>query len=115
MRPRLLALAGILPCLLMLMLAAGCQRPLKEQVVGKWRETNGRLEVTFFKEGTVAASLGPVQASGNYSTPDEEHVKFELSGLAKDLLGAQVAPAKMKDGRLLLTIAGQEREFTRQK
>jgi hypothetical protein len=107
------------PAALVLILLAGCSRPLKEQVQGKWKQTNGSIELTFLKDGSVTGSirpvqmLGPVQLSGVYTTPDEQHLKLEFSGVAGSVLGAQVSEARMKDGKLILTLNGQPQEFTR--
>lgn len=111
MRP--LRWLSLVPVLVVLTLAAGCSRPLKDRLVGKWQETNGHQTVTFLKDGSVVYALGPVQSTGTYSTPDEKHVKFELSGLTGQVFGSPIVEAEMKDGRLVLDLAGKPTEFTR--
>ena len=104
---------GWLALMVAALAVAGCSRPLKDQLVGRWEPVNGQGEITFLKDGTATLSHGPLQVSGNYTTPDEQHVKVEPSGLAGHLAGTQVWPARIDKGRLTLTINGKPTEFAR--
>lgn len=91
----------------------GCNRPLKEQVVGTWKGTDGNSTITFLKDGTCTMSGGPFTVTGKYTTPDEKHLKIELSGIAGNLVGTQVRETEVKDGKLVLTENGKRSEYTR--
>ncbi len=91
----------------------GCNRPLKDQLEGKWRQTNGRWELTFLKDGTLSSAFGPFELTGKWKTPDEKNVIIAPQGLLGAATGEMVCPAEIKDGRLHLSIRGAQQEFQR--
>lgn len=92
---------------------AGCTRPLKEQVVGKWKHGQSPAQVEFLKDGTLICALGPVQATGKFTTPDEKHIRTELNGPVGNLLGSQTYTAEVKEKSLILTVGTEPLSFTR--
>ena len=92
---------------------AGCKRPLKDQLTGKWRQTNGRWELTFLKDGTLSSAFGPFELTGKWKAPDEKTVVISPQGIVGAVTGDVVCPAELKDGRLNLTIKGMPQEFQR--
>jgi hypothetical protein len=91
----------------------GCKRPLKDQLEGKWRQTNGRWELTFLKDGTLSSAFGPFELTGKWKTPDEKTVVITPQGFLGAAVGDLVCPAEMKDGRLSLNIHSVHQEFQR--
>jgi hypothetical protein len=92
---------------------SGCNRPLKDQLEGKWRQTNGRWELTFLKDGTLSSAFGPFELTGKWKAPDEKTVVISPQGLVAAVTGDIVCPAEMKYGRLTLTIRSVRQEFQR--
>ena len=92
---------------------SGCARPLKDQLQGKWRQTNGRWELTFLKDGTLSSAFGPFELTGKWKTPDEKTVVITPQGLLGAAVGDLVCPAAIKDGRLSLSIRSVQQEFQR--
>ena len=105
----------IVPCVMIVMALSGCARPLKEQVVGKWRHSSGNMTVEFLKDGSLTGSAGPVPVSGSFTAPDEKHLKIEGSGVLGKLLGAQVYQAGIEKDHLTLTAGAARQEFDRVK
>ena len=93
---------------------AAQQKTLKEQLVGKWQKSDGSGTMTFLKDGTFTLQVGPFPLTGTFSTPDEKHLKIEVSGIAGNLVGTQVRDAEIKDGKLILLNGGNREGYTRQ-
>jgi len=92
---------------------AGCGRPLKQRIEGKWQHASGSMTVEFLKDGAFRGSAGPLPISGRYTTPDENHVQIEGSGLVGGLLGPQVYEAHQEKESLHLTAGSIRQEFKR--
>lgn len=104
---------GTLMSGVLIMVLAGCARPLKEQVLGKWKHTGGPAQIELLKDGTVMYALGPLHATGTFTTPDERHLRTELPGLAGALLGSQTYVARVEKDTLHLTLGTEPLTFTR--
>jgi hypothetical protein len=97
------------------MLLVGCSRPLKQRLEGKWQQSGGGMSMSFLKDGSFIWAQGPLQASGTYTTPDEQHVKIEISGIIGSFIGSGVYEAAVKDEQLTLTVGNEPQQFTRVK
>lgn len=71
------------------------------------------MTVEFLKDGSFTGSAGPLPLSGNYTTPDEKHVRIEGAGLVGGLLGPQVYEARQEKESLQLIAGATQQEFKR--
>jgi hypothetical protein len=71
------------------------------------------MTLEFLRDGSFTGSAGPLPVSGQYSTPDEKHVRIESAGIVGGLLGPQVYEARQEKGSLQLTAGGTLQEFKR--
>lgn len=110
---RMWILAGTLMAGLLMWGASGCTRPLKDQVVGKWKHSNSAAQLEFLKDGTVIYALGPLHATGTYATPDEKHIRTEFKGLPAAMLGSQTYEAGVREKQLTLRVGTEPLSFTR--
>jgi hypothetical protein len=94
-------------------LLVGCARPLYQRVQGTWRQEGGGWSLTLLKDGTLSGRFGPVEIAGEYSTPDEKHLRFVPGGAVGALTGPQLWPAEVRNKQLLLTVSGRQVVFTR--
>jgi hypothetical protein len=98
--------ARIVVVILAVAVTAGCadESKLRRKIVGKWIETDGKIKMELFKDGTITlvVQAGPFEGisnAGKYTFIDKDRVKVEWSGG-----GAWVAE---------VSISGDEMTWTR--